>query len=61
LEWLAPSEEKNDDSKEFYEELEQDFDHFPKYHTEILSREKIFSSRQLGVTVYIKIVMIMLL
>ena len=30
----APSEEKSDDSKEsFYEELEQVFDHFPKYHT----------------------------
>jgi len=29
----APSAEKSDDSKEsFYEELEQDFDNFPKYH-----------------------------
>jgi exonuclease III len=29
----APSEEKSDESKDsFYEELEQVFDHFPKYH-----------------------------
>ena len=28
-----PNEEKSDDSKDsFYEELEQVFDHFPKYH-----------------------------
>jgi len=33
----APSEEKSDDSKDsFYEELEQVFDHFRKYHTKIL-------------------------
>jgi hypothetical protein len=33
----APSEEKSDESKDsFYEELEQGFDHFPKYHTKIL-------------------------
>jgi hypothetical protein len=33
----APTEEKNDDSKDsFYEELEQVFDHFPKYHMKIL-------------------------
>jgi hypothetical protein len=33
----APSEEKSDDSKDiFYEELEQVFDHFPKYYTKIL-------------------------
>ena len=33
----APSEEKSDESKDiFYEELEQDFDHLPKYHTKIL-------------------------
>jgi len=32
-----PSEEKSDDSKEhFYEELEQVFDHFPKYNMKIL-------------------------
>ena len=29
----APSEEKSDEVKDsFYEELEQVFDHFPKYH-----------------------------
>jgi hypothetical protein len=34
---LAPTEEKSDDSKDsFCEELEQVFDHFPKYHTKIL-------------------------
>jgi hypothetical protein len=33
----APTEEKSDDSKDsFYDELEQVFDHFPKYHTKIL-------------------------
>jgi len=47
----APSREKSDDSKDsFYEELEQVFDHFPKYHMKILlgdfnakvGRENIF-------------------
>ena len=33
----APSEEKSEKSKDsFYEELEQVFDHFPKYHMKIL-------------------------
>ena len=33
----APSEEKNDDSKDgFYEELEQVFDNFPMYHIKII-------------------------
>jgi hypothetical protein len=33
----APSEEKSDDSKDsFYEELEQVFYNFPKYHMKIL-------------------------
>jgi hypothetical protein len=33
----APTEEKSDDSKDsFYEELEQVFDHFPKYCKKIL-------------------------
>ena len=33
----APSEEKSDDSKDsFYEEIEQAFYHFPKYHMKIL-------------------------
>jgi hypothetical protein len=46
----ALNEEKNDDSKDsFYKELEQVFDHFPRYHTKILldfnaklGRESIF-------------------
>jgi len=47
----APSEEKSDEAKDnFYEELEQVFDHFPKYHMKILlgdfnakvGRENIF-------------------
>jgi len=33
----APSEEKSGEEKDsFYEELEQVFDQFPKYHTKIL-------------------------
>jgi len=33
----APSEEKSEESKvSFYEELEQVFDHFPKYHVKML-------------------------
>jgi len=33
----VPSEEKSDDSKpSFYEELEQVFYHFPKYHMKII-------------------------
>ena len=47
----APSEDKCDDLKDsFYEELEQVFDHFPRYHMKILlgdfnakvGRENIF-------------------
>jgi hypothetical protein len=66
----APSEEKSDDSKEgFYENLEKIFfNHFPKYHMKILFGdfnakvgEKIFSNQQSGMTVYIRIVMIMVL
>ena len=50
----APSEEKSDVSKDsFYEELEQVFDHFPKYHMKILfgnfnskvGRENIFKPK----------------
>ena len=61
----APSEDKSDDSKDsFYDELEQVFDHFPRYHMKILlgdfnakvGRERIFSNRQLGRRVYIRIV-----
>jgi hypothetical protein len=40
LKIYAPSEEKSDDSKDsFYEELEQVFYHFPKYHLKILLRD----------------------
>jgi hypothetical protein len=36
----APNEDKSDDSKDsFYEELEQVFDHFPRYHMIILLGE----------------------
>jgi hypothetical protein len=64
------SEEKNDDSKDsFYEELEEDFDRFPKYHMKILlgvinakvERERIFSNRQLGIRVYNMIAVVMVL
>ena len=63
----TPSEDKSDDSKDsLYEELEQGFDHFPRYHMKILLGilmrkwgERIFSNRQLGMRVYIRIIMIM--
>ena len=63
----ATSEEKSDEAKDsFYEELEQVFDNFPKYHMKILLGdfnekwgERIFSNRQLGMRVYISIVLIM--
>ena len=63
----APSEEKSEESKDsFYEELEQVFDHFPKYHMKMLPEtlmqklgERIFSSQQLDRRVSIRIVMIM--
>ena len=36
----APSEKKSGDSKDsFYEELDQVFDHFPKYHMKILLKD----------------------
>jgi len=65
----TPSEEKSDDTKDsFYEELERVFDHVPKYHVKLLLtdiiqnlRGRIFSNRQLGMRVYIRIVMIMVL
>ena len=41
----APSEDKSDDSKDsFDEELEQVFDHFPRYHMKNLLGERIFSN-----------------
>jgi len=55
--------EKSDESKDsFYEELEQVFDHFPKYHMKMLLGEwgeRIFSNQQLDRRVSIRIVMIM--
>jgi len=47
----APSEEKSDDSKDsFYEESEQVFYHFPKYHKQMLlgdfnTQEKIIHTQ----------------
>jgi len=63
----APREEKSDEAKDsFYEELEQVFDQFPKYHIKMLLGdfiakvgERIFSSQQLDRRVSIRIVMIM--
>jgi hypothetical protein len=60
----APSEEKSDSSKDsFYAELEQVFDQFPEYYMkfclEILMKkrgERIFSNRQSGMRIYIRIV-----
>jgi hypothetical protein len=62
-------EEKSDDSKHnFYEELEQVFDHFSKNHMKILLAilmqnwgDRIFSNPHLGTAVYIRIVMIKVL
>ena len=63
----APSKEKSDESKDsFYEELEQVFDHFPKYHMKMLLGDLMqkwgkrkFSSQQLDRRVFNSIVMIM--
>ena len=63
------SEEKSDDSKDsVYEELGHVFDHFYKYHMKILLGEfnaklgrQDISTQQLGMRVYIRIVMIMVL
>jgi len=63
----APSEKKSEESKDsFYEELEQVFDHFPKYQMKILlgyfnakvGGEKIFKPT-IGNESYISIVTIM--
>jgi hypothetical protein len=65
----APTEEKSDDSKDsFYEELEQIFYPFPKYHVKILlgdfnaklGREETFKPRS-EMRVYMRLVMIMVL
>jgi hypothetical protein len=63
------SEEKSDDSSDsFYEELEQDFDHFPKYNMKIILRDfnvKFGGENILKPTIangnYIRIVMIRVL
>ena len=63
----TPSEEKSDDSKDsFYEELVHVFDHSPTYNLKLRLadfnakwEERILSSRQLEMTTYIRIVMIM--
>jgi len=63
------SEGKIDDSNDsFYEELVQLFKNFPKYHRkfykDILTqkwRERIFYNRKLGMRVYIRRVMIVVL
>jgi hypothetical protein len=66
----ATSEEKSDDSKDsFYEQLVQVFkiifvSSIRKFYQEILRQkrgERIFSNQQLGMTAYIRIVMIMVL
>jgi len=63
----APSEEKSDEAKDsFYDELEQVFDYFPKYHMNMLlgdinakvGRENIFKPT-IGQKISIRIVMIM--
>jgi hypothetical protein len=62
----APTEDKTDDVKDsFYVELEHVFDKFPKYHKKIMLGDfsakvgKMFSTRQFGMKVYTKLVMIM--
>jgi hypothetical protein len=60
----APNEEKSDDSKDsFHFELEQVFDHFPKYHMKIRRLMQKWgeniSNRQLRMGVYIRTVMTM--
>jgi len=62
----APSEEKSDDSKDsFHFELEQVFDHFPKYHMKIRRLMQKWgeniSNRQLRMRVYIRTVMTMVM
>jgi len=65
----SPSEVKSDNSKDsFYEELEQVFNHFPKYHKKILlgdfnakvGRENIFKPT-IGNESLHQVVMIMVL
>jgi len=64
----TPSEEKSDDSiNSFYKELEHVLNHLPNFHMKILLGDlmqkwgELFSNRQLGMRVYIRIVMTMVL
>jgi hypothetical protein len=64
----APTEENSDDSKDiFYGEMQHVFSHHFKYHMNILFTDitvklkRILSNRQLGMTVYIRIEMKMVL
>ena len=66
----ALTEDKSDDSKgSFCEELEQVLGNFTRYHVKIPLeifnkknwKKRVFSNRNLGMIVYIKIVMIMVL
>jgi len=59
---------KDNSEDSFYEELEQDFHHFPKYHMNILVGdlmqnwgERTYSNPQLGMTVFFRLVMMMML
>ena len=62
----TPNENSGDSKESFYEEVEQVFDHFPKYHMKILlgdfeakvGGENIFNQLW-GMRVYNRIVMIM--
>jgi hypothetical protein len=63
----APRRKDNSEDSS-YEELEQDFYHFPKYQANILVRDVmqnwgqgIYSNPQLGMAVYFMLVMIMVL
>jgi hypothetical protein len=61
----APTEDKDDIQDSFYEELEQVFDHSPRYHTKILrgvfnaTVGRTFPNRILVMRVYVKSIMIM--
>jgi hypothetical protein len=60
----AQTQDKSDDIKgSFYEELEHVLDKFLKYHMKILCSakvgRKIFSNQQLGMTVYMQLLIIM--
>jgi uncharacterized membrane protein len=60
----SPTEDKDEVTKEFYEEIERVLDQFLKYHLKIVvgglneSRGKRFSNQKSGVTVLMKLIMI---